>query len=110
LTALNRPAEAKVSILQCFSLKLGISTTQGKSMPLVWIGLVLVLAKWLELGPFANLSWWWVLAPLAAAILWFEALQPMMGMDRKKEDRKAAAQKKARIAQAFVVKKSPQSK
>jgi small Trp-rich protein len=79
-------------------------------MPLVWIGLALVIAKWMEFGPMANLSWWWILSPLVAAILWFEALQPMLGMDRKKDDGKAAAEKKARIARAFETKKSPQAK
>lgn len=79
-------------------------------MPLVWIGLAMLIAKWMEFGPMANVSWWWVCAPFAAAMLWFEALQPMLGHDRKKDDGKADAQKKARIAQAFEVKKTPQVK
>ena len=79
-------------------------------MPLVWIGLAMLIAKWMEFGPMANMSWWWVGAPFAAAMLWFEALQPMLGHDRQKDDGKAEAQKKARIAQAFEVKKTPQVK
>ena len=79
-------------------------------MPLVWIGLVLLIAKWMELGPMANISWWWIFSPLVAAILWFEVLQPMLGMDRKKDDGKIAAEKKSRIARAFETKKSPQTK
>jgi small Trp-rich protein len=80
-------------------------------MILVWIGLALLIAKWMEFGPIAGLSWWWVLSPLVGAILWFEVVQPMLGMDRKKADGKAEAEKKARIAQAFNTgKKAPQSK
>lgn len=52
-------------------------------MYLVWIGAVALLLRWLEIGPFAGLSWWWVLAPLAAAIVWFEWLEGMFGFDRK---------------------------
>jgi small Trp-rich protein len=79
-------------------------------MPLVWIGLALLIAKWMEFGPMANISWWWVFGPLVAAILWFELFQPMLGMDRKKENGKIAAEKKARIARAFDTTKSSQSK
>ena len=55
-------------------------------MPLLWVGLLLVLLKWLEVGPFAGLSWWWVLAPLAAAALWFEGLERVFGRDRRQVD------------------------
>jgi small Trp-rich protein len=53
-------------------------------MYLVWIGAVMVLLKWFEVGVFANLSWWWVLAPLAMAFVYFEILEPMFGWDKKK--------------------------
>jgi small Trp-rich protein len=55
-------------------------------MPLLWIGLLLVLLKWLEIGPFATLSWWWVLAPLAGAAVWFEGLEKLFGRDRRQVD------------------------
>lgn len=34
-------------------------------------GVVLLLLKWLELGPVAAWSWWWVLSPFALAVLWW---------------------------------------
>jgi small Trp-rich protein len=55
-------------------------------MLLVWTGLLLVLLKWLEVGPFATLSWWWVLAPLAVAAVWFEGLERLLGFDRRRVD------------------------
>ncbi|MFN9773357.1 MAG: TIGR04438 family Trp-rich protein [Burkholderiales bacterium] len=55
-------------------------------MPLLWIGLLLVLLRWFEIGPFATLSWWWVLAPLGAAALWFEGLEKFFGLDRRQVD------------------------
>ncbi len=41
-------------------------------MPMVVIGVLLLLAKWQEFGPFATWSWWIVLAPFAVAVLWWE--------------------------------------
>jgi small Trp-rich protein len=79
-------------------------------MPLVCIGVALLIAKWMEFGPMANVSWWWVFGPLIAAVLWFEMLQPMLGYDRKKDDGKVAAEKKARIARAFQVDKKAHTK
>lgn len=40
-------------------------------MYLVGLGLVLLLMKYLEIGPVANLAWWWVLSPFGAAVLWW---------------------------------------
>jgi len=40
-------------------------------MYLLGLGLVLLLMKYLELGPVAAWSWWWVLAPFALAVAWW---------------------------------------
>ena len=53
-------------------------------MYLVWIGAVLVALKWLDVRFIADLSWWWILAPLAVAFVYFEVLEPMFGWDKKK--------------------------
>ncbi len=52
-------------------------------MPFVLIGGVFVLLKWLEIGPIGNWSWWWVLAPLMIAFLWFEFFESLFGRDRR---------------------------
>jgi small Trp-rich protein len=57
---------------------------ESRVMYLLWFGVVLVLLRWLEIGPVAQLSWWWVLSPLAAAVLWFEVLESWFGRDRRK--------------------------
>ena len=41
-------------------------------MPFVVIGVLLIVAKLAELGPFAELSWWWVAVPFGLAVLWWE--------------------------------------
>lgn len=71
-------------------------------MPLVWIGLLLVLLKWLEVDPFAALSWWWVLSPLAGAVLWFEWLERVFGFDRRQVDGvEWEKRRKTRVAAQF---------
>ena len=59
------------------------------------LGLLLILLKYLEIGPVAGWSWWWVLAPLAAAVLWwawadasgYTKRRAMERMEQRKQDR-----------------------
>ena len=72
-------------------------------MALVWIGVLLVLMRWFELGPIAELSWWWVLAPLGLAIVWFEALERLFGQDRRQvEQVEYERRRKERVATQFA--------
>lgn len=71
-------------------------------MYLLWIGVVLVLLRYLELGPVADVSWWWILTPLAAAFLWFEVFERMFGRDRRQvESIEWENRRKERVAQQF---------
>ena len=40
-------------------------------MYLLGIGIVLALLKYLEIGPVAAWSWWWVLLPFGLTMLWW---------------------------------------
>ena len=73
-------------------------------MYLVWLATVLIVMKWLEIGPATSLSWWWVLAPLAVALAWFEGLEKLFGRDRREVD-VADFEKRAqdRVTQTFKV-------
>lgn len=35
------------------------------------LGVVLLLLKYLEIGPLADWSWWWMLTPFVLAVLWW---------------------------------------
>jgi small Trp-rich protein len=70
-------------------------------MPFVILGVILVLLKFLEIDPVARWSWLWVLAPFAVAFVWWEAIVPLIGWDKrqaankmKKEQEEAQAWKK----------------
>jgi small Trp-rich protein len=68
----------------------------------VWIGVIFVALKAANLGPMANWEWWWVLAPLAVAALWFEGLEKLFGRDRRKlEHNEMEQRRKERVKQAF---------
>lgn len=64
-------------------------------MYLLVLGVVLTLLKYLEIGPFANWSWWWVLAPYGGALLWwawadatgYTKRRAMEKMDERKRER-----------------------
>ncbi len=73
-------------------------------MVMVWLGTALILMKWLQVGPVAVWSWWWVLAPLGVAFLWFEGLEKLFGRDRRVVEA-ADFEKRAqeRVAQTFKV-------
>jgi small Trp-rich protein len=71
-------------------------------MWLLWMGVGLVLLRWFEIGPFGGLSWWWVLAPLAGAAVWFESLERLFGLDKRRVDAVAhEKRRKDRVAEQF---------
>ena len=71
-------------------------------MPFVWIGVLLIVLKWFEFGPVVGWSWWAILAPLAVAFTWFELLEPLLGMDKRKQvDDEYANLREARIRRQF---------
>lgn len=71
-------------------------------MPLVWIGALLIVLKWLEVGPMAQWSWWWILLPLTLAFAWFELIEPLFGFDRRKQvDDQYAKRRKERVDAQF---------
>ena len=59
------------------------------------LGILLILLKYLGIGPVAAWSWWWVLAPFAAAVAWwawadatgYTKRKAMEKMDQRKQDR-----------------------
>ena len=53
-------------------------------MYLILIGAVMIALKFFEVKHIADLSWWWVLSPLFLAIAYFEIIEPMLGLDKKK--------------------------
>jgi small Trp-rich protein len=70
-------------------------------MWLVYVGIALLLSKLLDLGPLADLSWWWVLLPFLLAWIWWEVFERSLGLDKKKAFDELEQAKKERIARAL---------
>jgi small Trp-rich protein len=65
-------------------------------MYFVGLGLLLLLLKYLELGPVASLSWIWVLSPFAMAVAWW-AWADASGYTKKRAMERENDRKNARI-------------
>ena len=75
------------------------------------LGVLLLLMKYAEFGPVAELSWWWVLSPFGAAVVWW-AWADWSGYTKRKavereNDRKQARIDKSRAALGIKTKKRP---
>jgi small Trp-rich protein len=70
-------------------------------MWLVWLGLALVVAKYLGILGLDSVSWWWVLLPLGVAAFWFEIVERRLGLDRKKAFDEIDKAKQRRIKEAL---------
>ena len=78
-------------------------------MYLLGVGVVLLLLKYLEVGPVAAWSWLWVLSPFGLAVVWwswadasgYTKRKAMEKVDQRKQDRID----KNRAAQGLPVKK-----
>ncbi|MFN0162396.1 MAG: TIGR04438 family Trp-rich protein [Burkholderiales bacterium] len=66
-------------------------------MPLLIVGLLLAVLKYAEIGPFAKISWWWVVLPFVLVVIWWEVVVPLMGLDKKKEHEDFEREKKKRL-------------
>jgi small Trp-rich protein len=54
-------------------------------MPLIIIIAALVGLRYFEVWRFAELSWWWIVGLMGIAFIWFEFIEKMLGLDKKKE-------------------------
>ncbi|MCL4746688.1 MAG: TIGR04438 family Trp-rich protein [Burkholderiaceae bacterium] len=73
-------------------------------MYLVWLAVLLVGLKLTGIGVIAELSWWWVLAPLGVAFVWFEWIEKLLGFDKRRADHLEWEQRrKERVAAQFPV-------
>ena len=65
-------------------------------MYMLGLALVLTLLKYLEIGPVANWSWWWVLAPYGLTAAWW-AWADASGYTKRKEVEKIERRRQARV-------------
>ncbi len=65
-------------------------------MYLLGLGIILLVLKYLEIGPVAAWSWWLVLSPFGLAVAWW-SWADWSGYTKKKAVEKEYGRKQARI-------------
>jgi small Trp-rich protein len=68
-------------------------------MYLLGLGVIMLVLKYLEIGPVATLSWLWVLSPFAAAVAWW-AWADWSGYTKRKAVEQEDRRKQQRIEKA----------
>ena len=70
-------------------------------MPLILLIVALIALRYFEVWRFAELSWWWIVALMVLAFVWFEFIEKMLGLDKRKEHDVDEKRRKERVKQAF---------
>jgi small Trp-rich protein len=70
-------------------------------MPIILTILALCILRYFEIWRFAELSWWWIVALMAVAFVWFEFIEPMLGLNRGKATDEDAKRRKERVKRTF---------
>jgi small Trp-rich protein len=70
-------------------------------MPLILLIVALIALRYFEVWRFAELSWWWIVGLMVFAFVWFEFIEKMLGLDKKKEHDVHDKRRKERIKNSF---------
>jgi small Trp-rich protein len=76
-------------------------------MPLIIIIVSLIALKYFEIGPFAGISWWWIAGLMAVAFIWFEFLERMLGLDKRRAHDEFEKNQQERVKKTFDKHKRP---
>lgn len=71
------------------------------AMPLIIIIVLLSLLKYLEVGFLANFSWWWIVGLFCVAFIWFEFIERMLGLDKRKAHEQMEKSREERVKKTF---------
>jgi small Trp-rich protein len=78
-----------------------LSCRKGVIMPIIILIIALASLRYFEVGPFANLSWWWIGGLLLVAFIWFEFIERMLGLDKRRANESLEKARKERVKRAF---------
>ncbi|MDQ9169926.1 TIGR04438 family Trp-rich protein [Oxalobacteraceae bacterium R-40] len=70
-------------------------------MPLIIVIALLTALRYFEFGPFAELSWWWIVGLMAVAYIWFEFIEKLLGLDKRKAHEQLSKSREERVKKAF---------
>jgi small Trp-rich protein len=70
-------------------------------MPLIILIALLCGLRYFEVWRFAELSWWWIVGLMGFAFVWFEYIEKILGLDKKKAENVDEARRKERIKETM---------
>jgi small Trp-rich protein len=70
-------------------------------MPIIFLIIALVALRYFEVWRFAELSWWWIVLLMFAAFIWFEFVEKIFGLDKKKAHNEDEKRRQQRIKETF---------
>lgn len=70
-------------------------------MPVILLIAALVGLRYFEVWKFATMSWWWIIGLMFAAFIWFEFVEKIFGLDKRKAHNVDEQRRKDRIKEAF---------
>ena len=70
-------------------------------MPIIILIIVAGALKYFEVWKFGQMSWWWVIGLMVVAFIWFEFIEKILGLDKKKAHNEDELRRKARLKQSF---------
>ncbi|MEO8598999.1 MAG: TIGR04438 family Trp-rich protein [bacterium] len=70
-------------------------------MPLIIAILLLSTLKYFEVAFFANFSWWWIVGLMAITFVWFEFIEKMLGLDKRRGHDAMEKIRKERVKATF---------
>lgn len=70
-------------------------------MPIIVIIVLLSILKYFEFGPVADLSWWWIAGLFLVAFIWFEFIERMLGLDKRKAHEELEKARRERVNKTF---------
>jgi small Trp-rich protein len=70
-------------------------------MLLIILIAALSVLRFLEIGPIADLSWWWIGALFVVAFLWFEYFEKMLGLDKRRAHDQSDEARRKRVDSTF---------
>jgi small Trp-rich protein len=70
-------------------------------MPIIIAIVLLSILRYFEVGPFAEFSWWWIGGLFLVAFVWFEFIERMLGLDKRKANDQQEKARKERVSKAF---------
>ncbi len=70
-------------------------------MPLIFLIALLVGLRYFEVWRFAEISWWYIVGLMVFAFIWFEFIEKMLGLDKRKAHDEDTKRRKRRVEESF---------